>query len=129
MSNELTVSTKAKNVLGGDLIACCYEPKTGFYRDGFCHTGQNDHGVHITCALMTKEFLAYTKAKGNDLSTPNPWFPGLKPGDKWCLCISRWIEAMNDGVAPPIVLESTHQKALDYVDLKVLKKYEAPSNN
>ena len=129
MSNEPTVSTIAKNVLGGDLIACCYAPKTGFYRDGFCHTGQNDYGVHITCALMTQEFLEYTKAQGNDLSTPNARFPGLKPGDKWCLCISRWIEAMNNGVAPPIVLESTHQKALDYVDLKVLKKYEAPSSN
>jgi len=129
MSNERTVSTIAKNVLGGELIACCNAPKTGFYRDGFCHTGETDYGVHIACALMTKEFLAYTKAQGNDLSTPNPWFSGLKPGDKWCLCISRWIEAMNNGVAPPIVLESTHQKALDYVSLNVLRKYEAPSSN
>ncbi len=128
MSDQPEVSTIAKNVFGNDLMACCYNPKTGYYRDGFCHTGAQDYGVHIACAVMTKEFLAYTKAKGNDLSSSTPWFPGLKPGDNWCLCISRWIEAMNDGVAPPLILEATHEKALDYVSLKVLKKYSFVEN-
>ena len=125
MANELEVSTIAKNVFGENLSPCCYKPRTGYYRDGFCHTEKQDFGVHIACAVMTEEFLAYTKAQGNDLSSSTPWFPGLKVGDKWCLCISRWIEAMNEGVAPPIILESTHQKVLEYVSLKVWKKYAA----
>ena len=84
---------KSKNVLGNDLCSCCFEPRTGFYRDGFCKTGEEDIGTHIVCAVMTEEFLEYTKSKGNDLSTPRPqWqFPGLKAGDKWCLCITRWL--------------------------------------
>ena len=91
------------NVLGSNLIACCFEPITGFYRDGFCKTGEQDSGTHTVCAVMTAEFLKYTKAQGNDLSTPNPLyqFPGLKPGDKWCLCASRWKQAALAGVAPP----------------------------
>jgi uncharacterized protein (DUF2237 family) len=96
---------------------------TGFYRDGCCKTGADDHGSHVVCAMVTKEFLAYTKARGNDLSTPNPWFPGLKPGDRWCLCASRWKEALDAGVAPPVVLEATHEKALKYVSLDDLKRH------
>ena len=94
-----------KNVLGTSLQSCCFEPKTGFYRDGFCKTGEEDYGTHVVCAIMTKEFLEYTKSKGNDLSTPIPqWsFPGLVAGDKWCLCILRWLEAVKAGKAPKIV--------------------------
>ncbi|MDC6387929.1 DUF2237 domain-containing protein [Maribacter sp. PR1] len=114
-----------KNVLGTALSACCYEPKTGFYRDGFCKTGKEDSGTHVVCAIMSKEFLAYTKTMGNDLSTPIPhWnFPGLKEGVKWCLCITRWLQAEKAGKAPKIVLEGTHSKALDYTTLEVLQAY------
>ncbi|MFT5735910.1 MAG: hypothetical protein ACI9SG_000243 [Maribacter sp.] len=117
---------KSKNVLGTDLCPCCFEPKTGFYRDGFCKTGEEDYGTHVVCAIMTNEFLEYTKSKGNDLSTPIPqWsFPGLREGDKWCLCIMRWLEAVKVEKAPKIVLEATHEKALEYTILKVLKKHE-----
>ncbi|MFK7811404.1 MAG: DUF2237 family protein [Maribacter sp.] len=115
-----------KNVLGGELQSCCFEPKTGFYRDGFCKTGAEDYGTHVVCAEMTTEFLEFTKTKGNDLSTPKPeWrFPGLKAGDKWCLCILRWLEAEKAGKAPKISLESTHEKALDYTSLEKLIKYD-----
>lgn len=114
-----------KNVLGTALSACCYEPKTGFYRDGFCKTGKEDSGTHVVCAIMSKEFLAYTKTMGNDLSTPIPhWnFPGLKEGDKWCLCITRWLQAEKADKAPKIVLEGTHSKALEYTALEVLQAY------
>ncbi|MCS7005686.1 MAG: DUF2237 domain-containing protein [Cytophagales bacterium] len=114
-----------KNVLGTPLLLCCLFPKTGFYRNGFCHTGPEDIGTHIVCAQVTDEFLQFTKKRGNDLITPKPlWnFPGLKAGDKWCLCISRWIEAYEAGVAPPIILEATHEKALEYVSFEILKKY------
>ncbi len=114
-----------KNVLGTALSACCYEPKTGFYRDGFCKTGKEDSGTHVVCAIMSKEFLAYTKTMGNDLSTPIPhWnFPGLKEGDKWCLCITRWLQAEKADKAPKIVLEATHIKALEYTTLEVLQAY------
>jgi len=113
------------NVLGTPLQACCYEPITGYFRDGYCKTIQEDTGTHVICAVVTKEFLDYTKTKGNDLSTPRPhWsFPGLNPGDKWCLCVSRWLEAEKVGKAPQIILEATHQKALDYVSLDILMKY------
>ena len=94
---------------------------TGFYRDGLCHTGPQDLGVHVVCAQVTDAFLTYTKAQGNDLSTPRSYFPGLKPGDRWCLCASRWKEALDDGMAPPVVLESTHAAALNYVSLDTLK--------
>jgi hypothetical protein len=117
--------TEAKNVLGGTLEVCCTSPITGFYRDGLCNTGGGDYGVHVVCAQVTKEFLDYTKAQGNDLSTPVPAFnfPGLKPGDRWCLCASRWKEAFDDGVAPPVVLEATHASALEYVSLDDLKQH------
>jgi len=98
---------------------------TGFYRDGLCNTGGGDYGVHVVCAQVTQEFLDYTKAQGNDLSTPVPAynFPGLKPGDRWCLCAARWKEAFDDGIAPPVVLESTHAAALEYVSLDDLKQH------
>ena len=111
--------TKTENVLGTALETCCTDPMTGFYRDGTCQTGPQDRGVHVVCAQLTEAFLRYTKAQGNDLSTPQPMynFPGLKPGDKWCLCAARWQEALDDGVAPPVVLESTHKAALQHVSL------------
>lgn len=117
--------TEAKNVLGGPLELCCSAPMTGFYRDGYCTTGGGDFGAHVVCAQVTQEFLAYTKAQGNDLSTPVPAyaFPGLKPGDRWCLCASRWKEALDDGVAPPVVLAATHALALEYVLLEELKQH------
>ncbi|MGB3152295.1 MAG: DUF2237 domain-containing protein [Maribacter sp.] len=115
-----------KNVLGTPLCSCCFEPKTGFYRDGFCKTGEEDYGTHVVCAVITDEFLAFTKSKGNDLSTPIPqWqFPGLKAGDKWCLCIMRWLEAEKAGKAPNIVLEATHERALEYTSIAILKQYQ-----
>jgi hypothetical protein len=115
---------QAKNVLGTDLQVCCTDPMTGFYRDGYCNTGGQDFGVHVVCAEMTAEFLEFTKAQGNDLSTPMPAynFPGLKPGDCWCLCASRWQEAFEAGVAPPVKLEATHARALEVVSLADLKQ-------
>lgn len=112
-----------KNVLGNDLQSCCTSPMTGFYRDGLCQTGPQDSGVHVVCAELTEAFLTYTKAQGNDLSTPRPEynFPGLKPGDKWCLCAARWKEALDDGVAPPVDLAATHSAALNHVSLADLK--------
>jgi len=113
-----------KNVLGGALIACSLSPLTGFYRDGCCKTGAEDRGTHTVCAQVTEEFLTYTKAKGNDLSTPIPAydFPGLKPGDFWCLCALRWKEALDAGKAPKIRLEATHEKTLEFIELKTLKE-------
>ncbi len=110
------------NVFGQTLSLCCNEPKTGFYRDGFCNTGSNDVGTHVICAEMTAEFLSFTKSKGNDLSAPNPFydFPGLKPGDYWCLCALRWKEAYDADAAPKVKLESTHEKALDFVTIEQL---------
>jgi uncharacterized protein (DUF2237 family) len=117
----------SKNVLGGDLADCGRDPLTGFYRDGCCETGPDDHGTHVVCAVMTDAFLAFTAAKGNDLSTPQPAFrfPGLAPGDRWCLCASRWKEALDQGVAPPVVLEATHAKALRVVSLADLQAHAA----
>lgn len=114
---------EAKNVLGKKLQPCCFDPKTGFYRDGFCNTDRNDHGRHIICAIMTDEFLEFSKKMGNDLITPIPEynFPGLKSGDKWCLCVLRWKEAFDNKVAPKVILESCHQKCLDYVSIDDLK--------
>jgi uncharacterized protein (DUF2237 family) len=116
---------EAKNVLGETLDVCSTSPKTGFYRDGCCETGLQDTGVHIVCAEVTEAFLAFTKSRGNDLSTPAPMFnfPGLKPGDRWCLCVSRWQEALEAGVAPPIVLAATHEATLKYVALEVLQEH------
>ena len=118
-------STTAKNVLGTPLQSCCFDPVTGYFRDGFCHTNQSDYGTHVVCAIMTEEFLTFTKGKGNDLSTPIPMynFPGLKVGDRWCLCAMRWKEAMVAGVAPPVILESTHSKALQYIKFDELNQY------
>lgn len=116
---------KVKNVLGTELDSCCFETKTGFYRDGFCNTNHTDHGKHIICAIMTDEFLEFSKKIGNNLTTPVPEynFPGLKAGDKWCLCILRWKEALESSVAPKVILESCHQKCLQYVSIKDLKMY------
>ncbi|MBE9205968.1 DUF2237 domain-containing protein [Nostoc sp. LEGE 06077] len=116
---------EAKNVLGTDLQLCCTSPMTGFYRDGFCSTGGQDMGMHVVCAQVTTEFLEFTKSQGNDLSTPFPEynFPGLRPGDRWCLCAARWQEALEAGVAPPVVLKSTHARAIEVCSLADLKKY------
>ncbi|CEM02349.1 unnamed protein product [Vitrella brassicaformis CCMP3155] len=119
-----TTNTGAKNVLGGQLECCCTSPMTGFHRDGFCNTGPMDIGRHVVCAQVTAEFLAYTRAQGNDLSTPHPpHFPGLRPGDRWCLCADRWAEALRAGVAPPIVLKATHENALRTIKLEDLMRY------
>lgn len=117
--------TEAKNVIGKNLEVCCTSPITGFYRDGFCRTGGQDFGSHVICAQVTSEFLEFTKSLGNDLSTPVPDsnFPGLKPGDCWCLCASRWQEALDAGVAPPVILSATHARALEVVSLDELKKH------
>jgi uncharacterized protein (DUF2237 family) len=117
-----------KNVLGGELKECSRSPLTGFYRDGCCHTGGDDAGVHVVCAQVTEEFLHFSQAMGNDLSTPAPafGFPGLEPGDKWCLCVARWIEALAAGVAPPVDLEATHISTLEFVSLEELGKYALP---
>lgn len=117
--------TSASNVLGQPLQPCSLNPLTGFYRDGCCNTGAGDFGAHLVCAEMTAAFLEFSKRQGNDLSTPVPayQFPGLKPGDRWCLCASRWKEALDAGVAPPVILESTHALSLEYVSLDELKPY------
>ena len=110
------------NVLGGPLEPCGYDPLTGFWRDGTCRTGGQDLGVHAVCAVMTEEFLEYSRSVGNDLSTPRPeWgFPGLRPGDRWCVCAERWLEAHRAGCAPPVVLGATHLRALDVVPIELL---------
>ena len=117
----------ASNVLGGELQCCCTSPLTGFYRDGFCHTGPGDYGLHTVCAVMTEEFLEFSFERGNDLSTPRPEmaFPGLKPGDRWCLCVERWAEALEAGAAPAVCLEATHASALEFVSLEDLTAHAA----
>ena len=122
---------KPKNVLGGELKSCCTDPMTGFYRDGFCRTGADDHGRHTVCILATDEFLEYSRSVGNDLSTPMPQydFPGVKHGDKWCLCVTRWQQALEDDMAPMVDLEATHESALDVVKLDDLKQYAAVSTD
>jgi uncharacterized protein (DUF2237 family) len=116
---------EARNVLGGELQSCSLDPVTGFFRNGCCETGPHDLGLHTVCAVMTAEFLAYSKAVGNDLSTPVPdyAFPGLKPGDRWCLCAPRWKEALDAGAPPQVVLEATHEETLAIVTLGVLKDH------
>jgi len=116
---------EALNVLGGELVPCSLQPRTGFFRNGCCETGPEDVGLHTVCAVMTAEFLAFSKAAGNDLSTPMPQygFPGLKPGDRWCLCAPRWKEALDAGCAPQVVLEATHEETLAITPLGVLKDY------
>lgn len=123
----MTQSEIARNVLGEPLVACSFEPLTGFYRDGCCKTGPEDTGSHLVCAIMTDDFLGFSKQAGNDLSTPRPqWrFPGLVAGDQWCLCVDRWKESFYAGFAPKIKLESTHINALQVVELDILKLYAA----
>jgi len=110
-----------KNVYNQNLEICGTNPMTGFYRDGYCNTGSDDLGTHTVCATMTDEFLNFTKSKSNDLSTPRGSFPGLKSGDNWCLCALRWKQAHEQNVSPPVILEASHQKTLEYVNLNVLK--------
>ncbi|MGE6793720.1 DUF2237 family protein [Pseudomonas guineae] len=119
------MQTTAKNVLGTALKPCCGQSRVGFYRDGFCHTGDSDKGRHVVCALVTDAFLQFSLAQGNDLITPRPeWdFAGLKAGDKWCLCASRWKEAHDAGVAPPVLLDACHEKATEIISLEVLQAY------
>lgn len=119
-----------KNVLGGPLAKCSDDPVTGFFRTGCCHTGPQDRGVHTVCAVMTEEFLAFSKAAGNDLSTPVKQFgfPGLKPGDRWCLCAPRWKEAFDAGKAPKLVLAATHEATLKFAPLEILKKFAIDLN-
>lgn len=121
---------KAKNVLGTELRHCGLDPLTGFFRDGCCNTGPEDRGVHTVCAQMTAEFLAFSKARGNDLSTPVPQFnfPGLAPGDRWCLCAARWKEAHDADVAPPVFLGATHERTLEVVAYETLKPYALDLN-
>jgi uncharacterized protein len=117
----------ALNVLGTGLVACSADPLTGFYRDGCCNTGGEDAGVHVVCAVMTADFLAFSASVGNDLSTPNPahGFAGLRPGDRWCLCAARWVEAFEAGMAPQVVLAATHAAMLEFADLDQLKQHAA----
>ncbi len=126
-----TAPAPERNVLGGTLRPCCTDPMTGFYRDGTCRTGPEDLGSHTVCARMTEAFLAFTKARGNDLSTPMPvyGFPGLRPGDGWCLCALRWKEAVEAGVAPPVDLAATHASALKYVTLELLQAHALPDDD
>lgn len=114
------------NVFGTRLKPC--DSRTGWRRDGFCSYDPRDQGVHTVCAVVTPEFLEYTYNRGNDLITPRDGFPGLLPGDRWCLCVLRWIEALEDGVAPPIILERTDRSVLNYVPLRILKRYQYKVN-
>lgn len=119
------------NVLGGVLADCCHKPLTGFYRDGTCRSGADDQGSHTVCALVTEEFLHFSKESGNDLSTPRPEynFPGLVPGDKWCVVAIRWLHAVQSGYACPIILSSTNQKALQQIPLELLMEYANDLNS
>ena len=120
----------AKNVLGTDLETCSLDPLTGFYRDGCCNTGMEDQGLHLVCTQVTEAFLEFSAARGNDLSTPMPMmgFDGLKPGDRWCLCAARWLQAHEEKMAPKVFLTRTHKRALDTVPLAVLRQYAADLN-
>ena len=115
-----------KNILGTNLEVCSLNPITGFTRSGCCETGPEDLGQHTVCAEVTDEFLQFSKLQGNDLMTPRPEFnfTGLKPGDRWCFCASRWLEALEEGIAPPVILEATHEKALEIIDLAELKYHQ-----
>ncbi len=114
-----------RNVFGEPIGTCSDSPKTGFYRTGCCHTGPDDLGLHTVCVEVTAEFLTFSKIRGNDLSTPRPefGFPGLKPGDRWCLCAERWKEALEVGMAPRVIISATHEATLEVVDLEDLKRY------
>ena len=115
----------AHNVLGTELVPCSYDPLTGYFRDGCCHTDIHDLGSHVVCAMVTDEFLEFSRSRGNDLSTPRPEyrFAGLQDGDRWCLCALRWKEALAAGVAPAVILECTHARALEFVTLEQLQEY------
>ena len=117
--------SSARNVLGGPLAPCCEDPATGFFRDGYCHTGPQDVGFHTICASVTAKFLEFSRQQGNDLGTPRPefMFPGLVAGDRWCLCAARWLEAAEAGAAPPVVLLATHELALHVVPLELLMRH------
>jgi uncharacterized protein len=119
------VTSRPRNVLGSELQCCCQSPRTGFFRDGYCQTGPEDIGRHTVCAIVTDEFLQLSASRGNDLRTPAPayGFPGLKNGDKWCLCVLRWKEALEAGVAPSVVLEACHEKSLQHVSLADLQTH------
>ena len=123
--DDTSYQRRARNVLGGALEICSLEPRTGFFRDGCCHTGPEDFGSHTVCVEVTAAFLAFSKARGNDLSTARPeWgFPGLRPGDRWCLCAPRWQEALEAGMAPRVVLRATHAAALAYCRLEDLERH------
>ncbi len=127
MPLDSTGGSKARNVLGGTLETCSLDPKTGFTRTGCCETGPEDAGSHTVCAVMTAEFLAFSRGQGNDLVTPHPqWgFPGLKPGDQWCLCAPRWAEALDAGCAPKVVLRATHEAALACCRIEDLRDHAA----
>jgi uncharacterized protein len=122
---ERRQANQGLNVFGQPLVPCGLDPVTGFYRDGCCNTGYDDPGMHVVCVRVTREFLAFSKKSGNDLSTPNPefGFPGLKPGDQWCLCAGRWKEALDAGMAPPVVLAATHEETLAMLPLADLKRF------
>ena len=119
-----------KNVFGEPLQICCTKPMTGYFRDGVCRTISEDRGTHTVCAIMTNAFLSFSALQGNDLVTPMPYyeFPGLKEGDKWCLCVSRWIEAEKEGKAPKVILEATHEKTLEYTTIDTLIKHAFKTN-
>ena len=121
---------RGKNVLGGELLDCSHAPLTGFLRDGCCNSPDADQGVHAVCVRVTAEFLAFSKARGNDLSTPRPEFefPGLAPGDQWCLCAARWQQAFEAGAAPRVVLVATHERALEFCALVDLKRFALDLN-
>ena len=124
MKNPLLDKYDNVNVLDGELQPCSFDPMTGFFRDGCCNTNALDVGSHTVCTYVTEEFLAFSKKQGNDLTTPKPefGFEGLNPGDKWCLCATRWLEAENEGCAPKVSLTSTHKSALDIIPIELLKK-------
>ena len=128
---EMEANKGSKNVLGRPLESCSVEPITGFFRDGCCQSSPEDSGLHIVCAMMTKEFLLYSRSQGNDLTTPRPThgFPGLRPGDRWCLCAARWVEAAKAEVAPPVFLEGTHEAVLEYIPLEILLDFAITSSD
>jgi uncharacterized protein (DUF2237 family) len=122
---ERTAREPDRNVIGGSLLECSAEPLTGFFRDGCCATGPEDVGSHTVCTIVTEQFLSFSRRTGNDLSTPQPQFgfPGLRPGDRWCVCAARWLEAHDSGCAPPVLLAATHERALDLIEIDTLLAY------
>jgi uncharacterized protein (DUF2237 family) len=124
------MAERERNVLGGPLETCSLRPRTGFFRDGCCNTGPDDFGLHVVCAQMTAEFLAFSREQGNDLSAPMPelGFPGLVPGDRWCVCAGRWREAFDAGCAPPVVLGATHEETLAVIPLDALRRHALDIN-